>query len=234
MFAALPPAPPATVVMTAAAPMATGTTHVVRPGESVYGIAARYGVTRSALRAANGLTSASVIHPGDRLVIPGRTAAATRSAAGMPAAGRATSTGSDASRTQVRATVESTARNYGVDPHLALAVAWQESRWRQHGQISSAGAVGVMQCMPSTAAWISTRAGRSLNIYDLGDNVTCGVLTLKSLTERTGGNERLALAGYYQGLASVTKRGMYNDTQRYVSSVMGHRAALAAGQMPRG
>ncbi|HEV8125658.1 MAG TPA: LysM peptidoglycan-binding domain-containing protein [Gemmatimonadales bacterium] len=45
--------------------------HVVRPGDTISGVAARYGVTQAALRTANGLGSSSVIKAGTRLKIPG-------------------------------------------------------------------------------------------------------------------------------------------------------------------
>jgi hypothetical protein len=36
----------------------------------------------------------------------------------------------------------------------------------------------------------------------------------------TGGDPRLAAAGYYQGLSSVRSRGMFDDTKRYVDNVL--------------
>ena len=48
-----------------------GSVHVVRPGDTLSGVAQRYGVSQSALRAANGLGSGSLIRAGTRLRIPG-------------------------------------------------------------------------------------------------------------------------------------------------------------------
>ena len=48
-----------------------GTTYRVRAGDTLSGIAARYGITTRALRAANGIPPGGVIHPGQVLVIPG-------------------------------------------------------------------------------------------------------------------------------------------------------------------
>jgi membrane-bound lytic murein transglycosylase D len=48
-----------------------GSVHIVRPGDTISGVAERYGVSQSALRAANGLGSSSVIRAGSRLKIPG-------------------------------------------------------------------------------------------------------------------------------------------------------------------
>lgn len=49
----------------------SGSYHVVRPGDTISGVAQRYGVSQSALRAANGLGSSSMIRAGTRLKIPG-------------------------------------------------------------------------------------------------------------------------------------------------------------------
>jgi LysM repeat protein len=54
-------------------------THVVSPGENLYRISLRYGVSLQALRQANGLGNSNTIHSGQRLVIP--TAGSTLSAA---------------------------------------------------------------------------------------------------------------------------------------------------------
>jgi len=48
-----------------------GSIHIVRPGDTISGVAQRYGVSQSALRAANGLGSSSMIRAGTRLRIPG-------------------------------------------------------------------------------------------------------------------------------------------------------------------
>jgi soluble lytic murein transglycosylase-like protein len=52
--------------------------HTVRPGEGFIVIAHRYGVRATRLASANGLTLTSVLTPGQRLRIPGRTAAARK------------------------------------------------------------------------------------------------------------------------------------------------------------
>ena len=47
---------------------------------------------------------------------------------------------------------------------------------------------------------------------------------LKRLLTDAGGDESSAIAGYYQGLASVKERGMYDDTARYVDNVQALRS----------
>ncbi|WOQ70456.1 LysM domain-containing protein [Microbacterium limosum] len=60
-------------------------TYIVAPGDTVWGIAIRYGVRVADVLAWNGLTSGSVIHPGDTVVLRPPAAAAPAPAAPAPA-----------------------------------------------------------------------------------------------------------------------------------------------------
>lgn len=64
------------------------TVHIVQAGDNLYRIALRYGVTIEALMAANGLTTTSVIVPGQALAIPGPLAPLPAFAATIPAGAR--------------------------------------------------------------------------------------------------------------------------------------------------
>lgn len=134
-----------------------------------------------------------------------------------------------ASRAVVRRAIVTKAKRFGVNPALALAVSWQESGW-QHDRVSSAGAIGAMQIMPGTGQWMSTMVGRRLNIKDLHDNVTAGVVLLRWLRDEAG--PRVAVAGYYQGLAGVRRHGMYGSTKRYVANVHALRKRIEQGWSP--
>jgi hypothetical protein len=134
-----------------------------------------------------------------------------------------------ASHREVRRIVAKRARYHDVNPDLALAVSWMESGWQQK-RISSAGALGAMQVMPATGVWMSQVVGRTLNLRNLHDNVTAGVVLLKLLRQQAG--PRHAVAGYYQGLAGVRKYGMYRSTKRYVANVMALKRRLATGWDP--
>src|SRR5512135_3142255 len=62
------------LVLASFAPIAAqggGTQHVVAPGENLYRIALRYGVTVDALAAANNISNTSEIFAGQVLIIPG-------------------------------------------------------------------------------------------------------------------------------------------------------------------
>jgi LysM repeat protein len=135
----------------------------------------------------------------------------------------------NASQSEVRRIIVKRARYHGVNPNLALAVAWMESGWQQKRK-SSAGALGAMQVLPSTGEWMSAVVGRKLNLRNLHDNVTAGVVLLKLLRQQAG--PRHAIAGYYQGLAGVRRYGMYRSTKRYVANVVALRERLAKGWSP--
>jgi soluble lytic murein transglycosylase-like protein len=113
--------------------------------------------------------------------------------------------------------IASTARRWGVDPALAQAVAFQESGFNMRS-VSPANAVGAMQVIPASGRWASSLAGRSLDLLDPHDNATAGVVILRALT-RAEDDQATAIAGYYQGLASVRSKGMFADTRRYVANV---------------
>jgi hypothetical protein len=52
---------------------------------------------------------------------------------------------------------------------------------------------------------------------------------LNWLLNQTGGNAAMAATGYYQGLSSVQRNGMFPDTQQYVQNVMSLQQHFAAG-----
>lgn len=200
---------------------ASSQTYRVRSGDTMSHIAVRFDVPLSDLLRANGMTMTSKIKPGQKITIPRRSVPSSvdaERAADHEAKARATG------RHKTRDIIVATARRYNVDPHLALAIAWQESRWNQNS-LSHKGAIGVMQCLPGTGRWMSQRIGRTLDLHDTRDNITCGVALIQTL-RKSAKNDRELIAAYYQGMASVRSKGMYNDTKRYVASVERHRARM--------
>lgn len=203
--------------------------YTVKSGDTLSAIARKFGTSVSEIAGANGIDNPSQIHVGQKLTIPG---GVPTGLVGDTFAGRTYSKdvvrGANAnkqilndssvpSRAQARALVEKTAKKYGVNVSLALAVAYQESGFNQRA-VSPANAVGVMQVIPSTGTWVSTMVGRDLDLLDANDNITAGVVLLKYLT-RNADNLDQAIAGYYQGLGGVRKYGMASDTKTYVKSV---------------
>ncbi|MFE6733211.1 LysM peptidoglycan-binding domain-containing protein [Microbacterium sp. NPDC057650] len=102
----------------AAAPAAvTPKTHTVAKGDTVYGIARKYGTSVSAILAANRLGASAVIHPGQRLIVSGAAPAG-------PAAKPTAKPASASARTHTVAkgdTVYSIARKYGTSVSAILA-----------------------------------------------------------------------------------------------------------------
>jgi len=215
--------------------------HLVAADDTLGGLALRYGVSASAIAAANQLRG-STIQLGRRLTIPG--AAAGPDLAAVPAinAGvrvpdevrqsvaqhRATLAGrSHPSKSQVRQLVAATARRHGVDPSLAVAVAYHESGFQQR-VVSGVDAIGVMQVLPSTGRVLGQQHGHSFDLLDAKDNVTAGVLLLRQLLRSTGSDDA-ALAGYYQGLGSISRRGVLPQTLDYQRSIAVLRGRFANG-----
>jgi soluble lytic murein transglycosylase-like protein len=211
------PAAPSAAPSTPAVP-AAARTHTVRSGEHLTGIARHYGVTIAQVVAANGIADPSRIFAGQRLTIPGAAAAAPAKAApgrAMPA----TMAELVARRGAVRAVIVEEAQRFGVPSAFALAVAWQESGWQQ-GVVSSAGAIGVMQILPTTAQWVGdAMLGTPVNPRDLRQNVRAGVRLLAHYLDRYGGDRGRVLAAYYQGQAAVDRHGIYRVTRPYIASI---------------
>jgi len=80
-----PAAPAPAAPAPAAAPAPSGTAYTVTRGDTISGIAAKFGLRTSAVLAANGLSGASIIYPGQKLAIPGMTTAAVNTPIAAPA-----------------------------------------------------------------------------------------------------------------------------------------------------
>lgn len=183
-----------------------GGSYVVRPGETLSGIAARFGTSVSVLASVNGLGTPNLVLAGASIRIPG--AGTTFGAPGAIAAGWS-----------VRGAIDAWSRHYGVDPRLVRALAWMESGY-QSGVVSSAGAMGAMQVTPSAWDYVETvLLGRSVPRTADG-NVQVGVAYLAHLLAAFGGDERLALAAYYQGERAVRTIGVLPESELYVEDVL--------------
>jgi len=127
-------------------------------------------------------------------------------------------TGPRAARYESFATVAVVARRLGVDPALAMAVTWVESRGRA-GLEGAAGELGIMQVMPATAG--------DLGLHDPGIlaqsrfNAVAGVAYLKQMLDQFGGRPDVALSAYNSGPGATTRAGGVTPQSRaYVRRAM--------------
>ena len=109
------------------------------------------------------------------------------------------------------------ATSFAVDRRLVYAIIEAESAWNPHA-ISVAGAAGVMQLMPATAASVGVR-----NRFEPCDNIRGGVAYLASLRSILGEDLRLVLAGYNAGPGAVQAKGLrysFEPVTAYVRRVL--------------
>lgn len=112
---------------------------------------------------------------------------------------------------------------YDVDPAVILAVMKNESHFNPKAK-SSAGAVGLMQVLPSTATWILGISTSEVDLENPSINIEAGVAYLsyiQSRVNRFGESKQNALmfAGYNAGHGRVLKGKIPNikETQSYVA-----------------
>ena len=193
--------------------------HAIVAGENLTGIAARYGTTVTAIARANAIADPSYIRVGDTLRIPGARPSSKAPAKAAAKAPPKAQPQVGAAQRAARVVIIAEADRLGVPRGLALAVAWQESGWRQ-GVASEAGAVGVMQLLPATGDWVAeAMLHEPVDISELRSNVRAGVCLLAYYLVRYGGDRDRTLAAYYQGQRAVDTLGIYPMSRPYIASI---------------
>ena len=115
--------------------------------------------------------------------------------------------------------IDAASKTHGVDGALVHAVITAESGYNASA-VSKAGARGLMQLMPDTAARYGVR-----DIHDPRENINGGVRYLRDLITMFNGNIELAVAAYNAGENAVIRYGNkippYAETVHYVPKVLG-------------
>lgn len=136
------------------------------------------------------------------------------------------------------ADITESAGRHGVDPYLVCAIISCESGWDE-GAVSSAGAVGLMQLMPETAAtlaglgYVDDAAYPEDRLADPRVNIEYGCACLQYLSEQLDGTDEVVAAynagagtvAAWQGEGDLAERITYPETAAYLRRV---RTALDA------
>jgi len=150
-----------------------------------------------------------------------------------------------------RESIETNASRSGIDPSWVYGVVRQESAFMTDAR-SHAGALGLMQLMPTTGRLTGRRVGiraYSKNaILNVENNLRLGVAYLKEVLDRNRGHQALATASYNAGPHRVTnwmpeqpldadiwiETIPFNETREYVKNVLSYSAIYdhRLGQKP--
>ena len=198
--------------------------YVVRSGDTLWGLSRRTGVSVQELAARNHITNPDRIYAGQNIDVTPPTPPPA------PAPAQPAPPPNPLTREQARRILVAAAAQQQVDPALVLGLAYWESGWNQ-AEVSPAGAVGLMQVTPDTAAWAGPALlHRRVDIHRAEDNAAVGAALLKRYLAEFH-DERLALAAYYQGAAATHKHGIYPSSQRYITGILTLRDRARAGQL---
>lgn len=119
--------------------------------------------------------------------------------------------------------VSAAAREFGLQEGEVYAVIWTESKFKPNA-VSRAGAMGLMQLMPSTALLCAKSLGlNDADVFIPEQNVRMGCFYLRYLKEKFDGD--YAYAAYNAGESNValwlSKDGRiaFTETEQYVARV---------------
>lgn len=122
--------------------------------------------------------------------------------------------------------ISRSADEFGLEPALVSSVIRSESSFRPH-VVSSAGAIGLMQILPTTGAWIATHLGLEPFddelLFEPEINIRVGCWYLRYLMDRFG-DQTVALMAYNAGPSRVEAWDQrlelaFPETQAYVARI---------------
>ena len=120
-----------------------------------------------------------------------------------------TTSSEDEVKKQIYDSVNKYCNQYNIDPKLVLSIIEEESAC-QPGVTSSAGAMGLMQLMPSVCQEFGIN-----NPYDIDENIKGGVQLLKYHMDNYNGDVGMALMAYAAGAGTVQSRGVTSISDLY-------------------
>lgn len=103
------------------------------------------------------------------------------------------------------AEIRQAAEEFSLDPAYVASVALAESSFDAEA-VSSVGAIGLMQIMPSTGEWIAGKLDEAFDaqrLYEPSVNLRYGCWYLRFLLDRYDGDMRTASTAYHQGQGRV-------------------------------
>ena len=124
-------------------------------------------------------------------------------------------------KTKYDAYFKAAAKKYNVSESLLKAIAKAESNFNAN-DVSSSGAMGVMQLMPFTAESLGVK-----DPFDPEQNIMGGAKCIAQKLKEFDGDVKLALAAYNAGSGAVKRcGGMPSYTKSYVSKVLSYKEAF--------
>jgi beta-lactamase class A/LysM repeat protein len=210
---------------------ARATEYVVQAGDTLSGIGKALGVSMRALLDANEIGDPDRLRAGQKLTVPagvpppapgvptGRSNQPGALAAGGPASGPQEDAG---------ALVDRLARQYGVDPALARALAWIETDGRPR-RLDAADDLGYLSVTDKTFEFVQqSLVKHALDRADPSDNLEAGIVYVASML-KWGGDDSKGLAGFLQGPGSVRANGVRPAVEEEVKRILALRDRLKQG-----
>lgn len=142
--------------------------------------------------------------------------------------------------------MQAAAEREGLQVNLLRAIAKQESRFAP-GVVSPAGAVGVMQLLPSTATEMAGAPTSTLMLKDPADNIALGARYLNQLLEQWDNDPFRSIASYNAGPSAVASWAQptntddaalwveqipYPETRFYTKKVLDNLLVYLGGDQP--
>jgi soluble lytic murein transglycosylase-like protein len=173
---------------------------------------------------ADASSAAALGGTGDGATAPATLASLSSPLGALPAATTPSAGGAGLpSSVPYAAQITAAARANGLDPALLAGLIKQESGFNPNAG-SAAGARGLAQLMPATAAALGVT-----NALDPTQSIEAGAKYLKRQLDAFGGDVTKALAAYNAGPGAVRRFGgvpPYAETQNYVRAVQANAAAF--------